>query len=66
MLSFEKKWRFESPGPIEPEVKWGFLDLINKIGGQKNRQLILEHFKSHSRVRGSTISCKQQRKLGGV
>jgi hypothetical protein len=47
MLNFEKRWRFESPGPIEPQVKWRFLDLINKIAGQGHRKFIIEHFKSH-------------------
>ncbi|CCJ07280.1 Uncharacterized protein BN69_1829 [Methylocystis sp. SC2] len=47
MLFFENEWRFESPGSIERDVEAGFLDLINRICGQGNRQNILEHFKSH-------------------
>ncbi len=47
MLEFEGKWRFDSPGPIEREVIWGFRELIDRICNQGQRKGILEHFKSH-------------------
>lgn len=47
MLQFDNRWRFDSPGPIEPGVETAFLDLINRICGQGNRKGVLEHFKSH-------------------
>ena len=47
MLQFDSRWRFDSPGPIEPAIEAAFLDLINRICGQGIRKGILEHFKSH-------------------
>ena len=47
MLEFEGDWRYDSPGPVERKVVWGFRELIDKISGQGRRQGILEHFKSH-------------------
>jgi hypothetical protein len=47
MLQFDGKWRFDSPGPIEPAVVHGFRELIDRICGQGQRKAILEHFKSH-------------------
>ncbi len=47
MLQFDSRWRFDSPGRIEPEVEAAFLDLINRICGQGSRKALLEHFKSH-------------------
>lgn len=47
MLQFEGNWRYDSPGPVEREVIWGFRELIDKICGQGGRKGILEHFKSH-------------------
>lgn len=46
MLTFDNRWRFDSPGPIEGDVEAGFLDLINRISGQGQRKAILEHFKA--------------------
>ena len=47
MLHFDNRWRFDSPGRIEHDVEVRFLDLINRICAQGNRQNILEHFKSY-------------------
>ena len=47
MLQFNGEWRFDSPGPIEPEVVSSFRQFIERICGQAHRQMILEHFKSH-------------------
>jgi hypothetical protein len=46
MLQFEGRWRYDSPGSIEPAVVEGFRDLINRISGQSQRKAILEHFKA--------------------
>lgn len=46
MLQFDGRWRFDSPGPIEPGVEDAFLDLVNRIAGQASRKSVLEHFKS--------------------
>lgn len=46
MLQFDGRWRFDSPGPIEPAVEEGFRDLISRIGGQGHRKAIFEHFKA--------------------
>jgi hypothetical protein len=46
MPHLDNRWRFDSPGRIEQDVEAGFLDLINRICAQGNRQNILEHFKS--------------------
>lgn len=46
MLQFDGKWRFDSPGPIEPAAQEGFRDLINRISSQSQRKVILEHFKA--------------------
>lgn len=35
MLQFDGKWRFDSPGPIEPAAQKGFRDLINRIRSSK-------------------------------
>lgn len=47
MLQFDKRWRFDSPGPIAPAVEVAFLELINRICGQGQRKMFLEHFKSY-------------------
>lgn len=47
MLQFDNRWRFDSPGRIEPGVDAAFLDLINRICGQGSRKALLEHFKSY-------------------
>ena len=47
MLEFEGKWRFDSPGALEPQVETSFRELIDKICGQGMRKGMLEHFKSH-------------------
>lgn len=46
MLQFDGRWRFDSPGPIEPAVREGFRELINRVSGQSDRKPILEHFKA--------------------
>lgn len=46
MLQFDGRWRFDTPGPIEPAAQDGFRELINRICGQGNRKAILEHFKA--------------------
>lgn len=46
MLQFDGRWRFDSPGPIEPAVVGRFRELIDRISGQGYRKAILEHFKS--------------------
>lgn len=45
MLKFDGKWRFESPGTLEPEVVHRFRNLIDRTCGQGNRKAILERFK---------------------
>ena len=45
MLKFDGKWRFESPGILEPEVVHQFRSLIDRTCGQGNRKVILERFK---------------------
>lgn len=46
MLQFDSRWRYDSPGPIEPAVVRGFRELIDRICGQGQRKSVLEHFKS--------------------
>lgn len=46
MLQFDGRWRFDSPGPIEPAAVGAFRDLINRISGQAQRKAMLEHFKT--------------------
>lgn len=46
MLQFDGKWRFDSPGPIEPAAQEGFRNLINRISSQGQRKVILEYFKA--------------------
>lgn len=55
MLQFDGKWRFDSPGPIEPAAQEGFHDLINRISGQGQRKVILEPGQMESFVCGDTI-----------
>lgn len=47
MLLFEGKWRYDSPGAIEPQVQNDFRSLIAKICAQGSRKNILEHFKTY-------------------
>lgn len=54
MLQFDGRWRFDSPGPIEPAVREGFRELINRISGQGARKAILEHFKARFAAAAST------------
>ena len=47
MLQFDAKWRFASPGPVQPVVVQRFRELIDRMCAQGQRQGILEEFKSH-------------------
>ncbi len=47
MLEFDKRWRFDSPGPVDPVIVQGFRELIDRISGQASRKMVLEHFKSY-------------------
>jgi hypothetical protein len=56
MLKFNSAWRFESPGPIPPDVAREFSDLIGKITTQGDVQPILELFKSYFASAAGTTS----------
>ena len=58
MLQFDKRWRFESPGPVPEGVMRAFSKLIAKIvGGRLDKKSILERFKFHfADVVGSNCS----------
>lgn len=43
MLNFDDKWRYDSPGPIPPQVDLEFFKLINRFA--KGEQSVFEHFK---------------------
>ena len=47
MLQFDAKWRFASPGPVQPVVVQRFRELIDRMCVQVQRQGILDEFKSY-------------------
>jgi hypothetical protein len=47
MLTFDKQWRFDSPGDISSPVITAFQDFISIIANQGSRRDTLEHFKSY-------------------
>jgi hypothetical protein len=46
-LKFGGKWRFGSPGGLDPGARESCFQLINRIAAQGDRKDVLEHFKAY-------------------
>jgi hypothetical protein len=47
MLQYNPDWDYQSPGPIPDPVRFGFLEIINRIAGRGPAKDVYEHFKGH-------------------
>lgn len=47
MLRYTPDWDYQSPGAIPDPVRFGFLEIINRIAGRGQAKDIYEHFKGY-------------------